>query len=86
MNQQDMVSLLMFITVYCFYVSQINSPLYLSGYVGGFTIVPVGECPLDPGGYFIVKGTEKVTGNIDSYAKCSFFSTLILMFLMLSAH
>ena len=65
----------MFITVYYFYVSQINLPLYLSGYVGGFTIVPVGECPLDPGGYFIVKGTEKVTGNIDAV-----FSTLPAFF------
>lgn len=25
-----------------------------------FVIFFVGECPLDPGGYFIVKGTEKV--------------------------
>lgn len=32
-----------------------------------FTIVFLGECPLDPGGYFIVKGTEKVPERNDAF-------------------
>jgi hypothetical protein len=34
-----------------------------------------GECPLDPGGYFIVKGIEKVTKNSDAM-----FSMMSLLF------
>jgi hypothetical protein len=34
-----------------------------------------GECPLDPGGYFIVKGIEEVTKNSDAM-----FSMLSLLF------
>lgn len=37
----------------------------LFGCFDGLTIAYVGECPLDPGGYFVVKGNEKVTKNID---------------------
>lgn len=29
-------------------------------------LAKVGECPLDPGGYFVVKGNEKVTYIISS--------------------
>lgn len=28
----------------------------------------LGECPLDPGGYFIVKGTEKVPETNDAFS------------------
>jgi hypothetical protein len=34
-----------------------------------------GECPLDPDGYFIVKGIEKVTKNSDAM-----FSMMSLLF------
>jgi hypothetical protein len=36
--------------------------------------MPVGECPLDPGGYFVVKGTEKVQETLMQ------FSPFILLF------
>jgi hypothetical protein len=51
-------------------------PLYPSGYIDGFTMI-VGECPLDPGGYFVVKGTEKVTRN--TVAIFSFCSAVLML-------
>ena len=38
------------------------------------------ECPLDPGGYFIVNGSEKVRKGVNFIKKFRFFSSKLLLF------
>ncbi len=37
----------------------------------------LGECPLDPGGYFVVKGTEKVRSFLSILSTCRIHLTLL---------
>lgn len=57
-------------------------PLHVLVYSYVFINLPIGECPLDPGGYFIVKGTEKVKYRLYSFVFWICLFSIWLLFML----